>query len=33
MVIAILSRVIFATNIDDSVTGGEKGWVTGADEG
>ena len=33
MVIAILSRVIFAADIDDSVTGGEKTGVTGAKEG
>lgn len=32
MVVAILHRVIFATNVDDGVTGREESWITGADE-
>lgn len=33
MVVAILSRVVFAANVDDSVASGEKSWIAGADEG
>ena len=33
MVVAILSRVVFAADVYDSVTGGEKSRVTGAKEG
>ena len=33
MVVAVLSRVIFAADVNDSVTGGEKTGVTGAKEG
>lgn len=33
MIVAILGRVVFAANIDDSVTCGEKSWVAGANEG
>lgn len=33
VVVAILGRMVFATNIDDGVTGGEKSWVTGAYQG
>ena len=32
MVVAILSGVIFAANVDNSVTSGKKSWITGADE-
>ena len=33
MVVAVLSRVIFAANVDDSMTSRKKGRVTGANEG
>ena len=33
MVVAILSGVIFAANVDHSVAGGKESWVTGANEG
>lgn len=33
MVVAILSRVIFAANVDDGVTSGKKSRVTGANKG
>ena len=33
MVVTIMSRVIFAADVDDSVTSGEKTGVTGAKEG
>ena len=32
MVVAILSRVILATNVNDGVAGGQKSWVTGSNE-
>ena len=33
MIVAVLSRVIFAANVDDSVTSRKKSRVTGANEG
>ena len=33
MVVAVMSRVILAADVDDSVTGGEKTGVTCAKEG